>query len=81
LLNPRVWPTIARAVLRSTWAVVRRRERAPDLNPHGGRSGLPADFLVAPDGTVVAHKYGSHAYDQWSVDELLKLAATYPVGS
>jgi hypothetical protein len=36
---------------------------------------LPADFLIAPDGTVIAKKYGTHAYDQWSVDELLKHAS------
>lgn len=36
--------------------------------------GLPADLLIAADGRVVAAKYGSHAYDQWSVDELLALA-------
>lgn len=36
--------------------------------------GLPADFLVDPDGTVAAVHYGSHADDQWSVDEVLALA-------
>ena len=39
--------------------------------PTGGRFGLPADFLIAPDGRIVALKYGRHANDQWSVDELL----------
>jgi hypothetical protein len=38
------------------------------------RLGLPADFLVAADGHVLACKYGVHAYDQWSVDDLLQLA-------
>ena len=69
LLDPRVWPAIVRAVLRA----VRHRDRPPALVPHGGRTGLPADFLIAPDGRVVAHKHGEHAYDQWSVDELLAL--------
>jgi len=36
--------------------------------------GLPADFLIAPDGRVLAAKYGKYASDQWSVDELLDLA-------
>jgi hypothetical protein len=36
--------------------------------------GLPADFLIAPDGLVLAAKHGKHANDQWSVDELLDLA-------
>jgi peroxiredoxin len=39
------------------------------------RLSMPADFLIAPDGTVLAAKYGRHADDQWSVDELLTLAA------
>lgn len=46
--------------------------------PSEGESklGLPADFLIASDGRVLALKYGTHAYDQWSVDELLGIAAT-----
>jgi len=41
--------------------------------------GLLADFLIGPDGTIVALKYGD-AYDQWSVDELLAHAgAAVPV--
>ena len=40
----------------------------------GGPLGLPADFLIAPSGSICAVKYGAHAYDQWSVDELLILA-------
>lgn len=36
--------------------------------------GLPADFLLDPAGRIVAAKYGVHADDQWSVDELLALA-------
>lgn len=38
--------------------------------------GLPADFLIDTDGTVLAAKYGEHGADQWSVDELLALAKT-----
>jgi peroxiredoxin len=37
-------------------------------------TGLPADFLIASDGRVLASKYGANANDQWSVDELLSLA-------
>jgi len=40
----------------------------------GGPLGLPADFLIPPSGRIKAVKYGTHAYDQWSVDELLALA-------
>jgi peroxiredoxin len=44
------------------------------LKMTGGPLGLPADFLIGPNGEVLAAKYGRHAYDQWSVDELLGLA-------
>ncbi len=40
----------------------------------GGPLGLPADFLIAPSGRINAMKYGTDAYDQWSVDELLSFA-------
>ena len=39
--------------------------------------GLPADFRVNNEGRVLACKYGEHAYDQWSVDELLSLAGQH----
>jgi AhpC/TSA family len=75
LLDPRVWPTIVRSVGASLLEVLRGgRPLPPSRTPHGGRTGLPADFLIAPDGRVVAVKYGVHAGDQWSVDELLELA-------
>ena len=48
------------------------------VKPTGGRLGLPADFLIAPDGRVAALKYGQHAYDQWTVDELLDHARPVP---
>lgn len=74
LLDPRVWPTIVRAVGVGLWDVLRgRKPLPPSRAPHGGRVGLPADFLIAPDGTVLAAKYGAHAGDQWSVEELLGL--------
>jgi peroxiredoxin len=44
------------------------------LRPSGGPLGLPGDFLIAPSGQIKAVKYGTHAYDQWSVDELIALA-------
>jgi hypothetical protein len=33
-------------------------------------------MLIAPDGRVLAAKYGRHANDQWEVDELLQLASS-----
>ncbi len=76
LLDPRAWPTILRAVAVSVGEVLRgRKPLPPSRRPHGGRVGLPADFLIAPDGAVLAARYGEHAGDQWSVGELLRLAA------
>ena len=40
----------------------------------GPPDGLPAEFLVGEDGTVLAAKYGEHASDHWEVDEVLALA-------
>ncbi|MBV9325095.1 MAG: AhpC/TSA family protein [Chloroflexi bacterium] len=53
------------------------------LQLSGGPFGLPADFLIAPSGQITAVKYGTHAYDQWSVDALIALAkdaAALPTG-
>ncbi|MET8777865.1 peroxiredoxin-like family protein [Nocardia sp. NPDC004654] len=74
LLDPRGWPAIARAVAHDLRAASRRDRPAPPSRPDGGPLGLPADFLIAPDGRVLASKHGTHVYDQWSVDELLALA-------
>lgn len=74
LADPRAWLPVLRGVLRSLGAVRRKHQPVPSLNPHGGRFGLPADFLIASDGRVLACKYGEHAYDQWTVDEILGLS-------
>ena len=73
LLHPKAWPAIVRAVAAVLPDVVRKRKPAPPAKPEGGRFGLPADFLIAPDGRVLASHHGTHVYDQWSVDELLNL--------
>jgi peroxiredoxin len=75
LLNPRVLLSVVpRAAAKSFSKVLRRKGHPAPLGPHGGTLGLPADFLVAPDGKVMAAKYGEHAYDQWSADEVIALA-------
>jgi peroxiredoxin len=74
LLDPRVWRPVVLGVIRSLVEVIRRRQPFPSVKPKGGRFGLPADFLIASDGRVVACKYGTHAYDQWSVGEVLLIA-------
>jgi peroxiredoxin len=65
LLDVRAWPAIVRGASLSD---------KPKGDPEGGSLGRPADFLIAPDGRIVASHYGRHAYDQWSVDDLLRLA-------
>lgn len=77
LTDPRAWRPIIRAA--ATWVrgFIAGQRRLFRLRPQGGRLGLPADFLIADDGRVIASKYGKHADDQWSVDELLTLAAAY----
>ncbi|MGY4103037.1 peroxiredoxin-like family protein [Nocardia sp. R16R-3T] len=76
LLDPRAWPAIVRGVTTTTLAVLRKERPAPPAQPEGGRLGLPADFLIAPDGCVLASKLGAHADDQWTVDELLAFVPT-----
>jgi peroxiredoxin len=36
--------------------------------------GLPAEFLINQNGQLVALNYGTHANDQWSVDDLLAIS-------
>lgn len=77
LADPRAWPTILAAVTR---ALVRffSGHPAPPTSPEGGRLGLPADLLIGPDGWVLAARYGNHAADHWTVDDLLTLARRPP---
>lgn len=46
-----------------------------------GITGLPADFLVDRGGKVVACRYGTHADDQWSADDVLGFAASAGAGA
>jgi hypothetical protein len=64
-LHPAAWAVVARGI----------RGGGSPLPARGdGVLGLPADFLIASDGMLKAVKYGHHASDHWSVDELLRLA-------
>lgn len=65
ILDVRAWPAMARGIAASD---------KPKGDPEGGALGRPADFLIAPNGKIVASHYGRHAFDQWSVDDLLRLA-------
>jgi peroxiredoxin len=75
LLNPRAWRALPSGWRHATANAVAHRRAPLPLAPTNGNLGLPADLLIAADGRVAAVKYGVHAYDQWSVDELLDAAA------
>lgn len=64
VLHPRSWFPAVQGLLRHGVSLPGRGESP---------LGLPADFLIGKDGRVLACKYGRHAYDQWTVDELLEL--------
>lgn len=79
LLDPRAWPAIIRSVGVAAIEVALRRRPMPPAVPEEGNLGLPADFLVEPDGRIAAVHYGTHAADQWSVNDVIRLAAgTHP---
>ena len=67
LLSPKAWAASLKGIL---------RKDKPEMKgmPNGGFLGLPAEFLISSDGSVRAVHYGAHAYDQWTVDELLGLS-------
>lgn len=65
LLDPRVWPALFRSVA---------LKDKPAGDPEGGRWTRPAEFLIDPFGRIVASHYGAHAFDQWSVDEIVENA-------
>jgi peroxiredoxin len=64
VLSPRAWAAGMRGAV-----VAGKRPWAGDRRT--GVLGLPADFLIAPDGEVLAARHAGNAYDQWSADELL----------
>lgn len=68
-LHPRAWTSALRGAAAGMAAPPAGDETA---------LGLPADFLIATTGHVTARRYGRHADDQWTVDELLHLARNAP---
>jgi peroxiredoxin len=70
LFNPGAWSAVVKGNLA-------KDKPAMALMPTGGILGLPADFLIAPDGTVGAAHYGKHADDQWSVDEVIDMTHSF----
>jgi hypothetical protein len=60
-LNPRSW-----------YAAINALARAPSVKGARGNSenkmGLPSDFLIDPNGKILAVNYGMRSDDHWSVD-------------
>jgi peroxiredoxin len=68
--NPRTWFVAADALARGLWF-----NRLKGASGRGEQhNALPAEFLIAPSGRVIAAKYGQRIDDHWSVDELLEFA-------
>ncbi|BBX67258.1 peroxiredoxin-like family protein [Mycolicibacterium psychrotolerans] len=67
IAHPRAWLAAARGAMH-------QRSLAAGLGRGEDHLGRPADFLIAPDGRILAAKYGVHADDQWPVDDILRLA-------
>ena len=63
ITHPRAWNALRREAAQGNKA-----ERV-----HGGVMGLPADFLIEPNGTLLAAHYGRHADDSLTVDDLLQI--------
>ncbi|MCK5754759.1 MAG: AhpC/TSA family protein [Mycobacterium sp.] len=74
VLHPRAWWAAARGV-------AQQRSLRAGMGPGEEHLGRPADFLISPQGVLLAAKYGAHADDQWSVDEIIALAARFGAGS
>jgi peroxiredoxin len=78
VLNPRALRAAIAGQVAALGNHSTKRGALGPARPTGGRLGLPAEFLIAPDGRITALKYGRHAYDQWTVDELLQYARPAP---
>jgi peroxiredoxin len=71
VLDPRALAPALVSVVRQSVGAAGGQTPVANLHPTGGHLGLPADFLIGPDGRVLACKRGRHANDQWTVDEVL----------
>ncbi len=72
VFNPRVWLPAIKGALKF-WVQLPRDQET--------MNGLPADFLIDSQGKIIAAHYGTHAYDQWSIEELLKLVELHKINT
>jgi peroxiredoxin len=64
ILDPRGWGAAIKSNL------MKDKPTAGKDKKHG-IFGLPADFLISPDGIIKDVNYGIYGYDQWEFDEVL----------
>ncbi|MGV8835897.1 peroxiredoxin-like family protein [Cellvibrio sp.] len=76
VLNPLSWPA-------AFWGVAKNIMRPLRFMPSGDESmfGLPADFLIDPNGLICELHYGTHAYDQWDFETLISKASTQSINT
>lgn len=77
VLNPAAFLPILRSVAKTFFNYLKGRQPLPPLKPAGGGLGLPADFLISPEGKILEFRYGRHADDQWSSADVLQLASNH----
>jgi hypothetical protein len=67
VLNPIAWPYGMKGAMLKINKILK-------CLPRGDESmlGLPAEFLIDETGRLIDLKYGSHAYDQWTVDQVIE---------
>lgn len=72
VLNPIAWPYAVMGAIHNISKLFSFFPRKQE-----SMFGLPAEFLINDEGKLLDVKYGSHAYDQWTVDELLNKISSY----
>ena len=75
ILKPGAWRALPGGWSHAIRTAVTNRRAVLPAKPTNGNLGLPAEMLISHAGYVTTVKYGQHAYDQWSVDELLAIAS------
>ena len=72
LLHPKAFASVFKGILNSFVEYLQHKRPLPSFAPRGGSLGLPADFLISPDGKIIDSYYGRHADDHWSVEKVLQ---------
>ena len=70
ILNPRGWHAAIRGNLRKDKPILKG-------NPKWGRFGLPADFLISPDGVIRDVYYGTYGYESLDTFKCSREEATW----